>query len=344
MSTTFTPPAPGTYRFSAPNVDQAVTLVRNRLGPNASVVSVKTVAAKGFKRLFVQPRLEIVAEVKAPGHRTDLAEALKEGPIPKPESSARPSPNAKGSDKLGLSNLLMRSGISESAMARLEASPKWPEISLMPLHRALAEASSLLAGFASNIKKSPLSRAAFIGTSGSGRSTALAKAITFEAIETGAKGQVVSIDFERPAHHGQLSAYCEALGVPWARFSGPTEAPQPKGFVYFDTPPLSISNKASNKVLADILSKEKIDQRVLVLNAAYDRSMLRTSYAIGRDLGATHLVFTHLDEVAQCGKLWDFMFEDALEPLFLSTGPSLSGEFDPDVLGSLVRRTLPVSS
>ena len=81
--------------------------------------------------------------------------------------------------------------------------------------------------------------------------------------------------------------------------------------------------------------------RVLVLNAAYDRASLRDAYAAGRDVGATHLVFTHLDEVPQWGKLWDYLFDEAVEPLFLATGPSLTGDCEDDVAGAIVRRTLP---
>jgi flagellar biosynthesis protein FlhF len=80
---------------------------------------------------------------------------------------------------------------------------------------------------------------------------------------------------------------------------------------------------------------------VLVLNAAYDRPSLRDAYSAGKDLGATHLAFTHLDEVSQWGKLWDYLFDEDLEPLFLSTGPSLTGEWEEDVPAAIARRTLP---
>ena len=42
----------------------------------------------------------------------------------------------------------------------------------------------------------------------------------------------------------------------------------------------------------------------------------------------------------QWGRLWDYLFDGALEPLFLATGPSLTGDCEEDVCGALVRRTL----
>jgi flagellar biosynthesis protein FlhF len=45
--------------------------------------------------------------------------------------------------------------------------------------------------------------------------------------------------------------------------------------------------------------------------------------------------------VPQWGKLWDYLFDEDIEPLFLSTGPSLTGDYEEDVPAAIVRRTLP---
>ena len=78
-----------------------------------------------------------------------------------------------------------------------------------------------------------------------------------------------------------------------------------------------------------------------MLNAAYDSATLRAAYTAGRGLGATHLVFTHLDELTHWGKLWDYLIDNSLQPLFLATGPSLTGDCEEDVHSALLRRTLP---
>ena len=79
---------------------------------------------------------------------------------------------------------------------------------------------------------------------------------------------------------------------------------------------------------------------MLVLNLAYDHQTLRLAYAAGRDVGATHVVFSHLDEVQQWGRVWEYLGDSGLEPLFLATGPSLTGDCEEDVLGAVIRRTL----
>jgi flagellar biosynthesis GTPase FlhF len=92
--------------------------------------------------------------------------------------------------------------------------------------------------------------------------------------------------------------------------------------------------------LNQFLDGEKFAGRVLVLNAAYDAEALREAYARGRDFGATHLVCTHLDETPRWGRLWEFLLEGELSPLFLSTGPGLTGELETDVLDRVLSRSL----
>jgi flagellar biosynthesis protein FlhF len=204
----------------------------------------------------------------------------------------------------------------------------------------LAEAGARLRLEADRPAGRPLTRAAFLGAPGVGRTTALCKWLGMEVFRRGRLGHVVSVEFDRPNPPGPLPVFCEALGVPVARFPASTRPAVPGGFVYFDLPGLSTRDPGENKALADFLAREQIDQRVLVLNAAYDHAALRTAYAAGRALGATHLVFTHLDEVPQWGRLWDYLIDGALEPVFFATGPSLTGDCEEDVSSALVRRTL----
>jgi flagellar biosynthesis protein FlhF len=243
---------------------------------------------------------------------------------------------------LGLTGLLRRSGITETALNRLQSGANWNELNTLPLHRALAETSRLLrTQVETRTARPPLSRAAFIGSAGVGRTTALCKWLAQEVFRRARAGHVVSVEFDRPNPLGPLPVFSEALGVPLAHFPCETQAAVPGGFVYFDLPSISVRRPGDNKSIGAFLDREQITERVLVLNAAYDRLSLRDAYAAGRDLGATHLVFSHLDEVPQWGKLWDYLFDEEIEPLFLATGPSLTGDCEEDVPGAIVRRTLP---
>ena len=356
MSDLVPKPAPGScVKFTVKSADEAVTVIRERLGANARVLSVRSIEPKGLKRFFGSPRLEVVAQVDAPVapepvapevelpiNRLATSEISSEPALPSFEpETATPRFNIQHTP-IGLADLLRRSGLTETALHRLQSGSNWREINRLPLHRALAETSRMLRERAeSRAVRAPLSRAAFLGAAGVGRTTALCKWLSVEVFRRARVGHVVTIEFDRPNPLGPLPVFAEALGVPLAHFPCETQAAVPGGFVYFDLPSISIRRPNDNAALCAWLDREEIVERVLVLNAAYDRAALREAYAAGRDLGATHVVFTHLDEVPQWGKLWDYLFDEELEPLFASTGASLTGDCEEDVCGAIARRTLP---
>jgi flagellar biosynthesis protein FlhF len=348
MSTSPQTFAPGTYKFTVQSAEQAVSLIREKLGENARVISVRSIEATGFKKFFTAPRLEVVAQVDAaPVAESSALDRSHKAHESQGTHNSEAAPAAQNRltqfpPSIGLTGLLRRSGITETALNRLQAGANWPELSALPLHRALAETSRLLRTQAEpRTPRPPLSRAAFLGAPGVGRTTALCKWLSVEVFRRSRVGHVVSVEFDRPNPLGPLPVFAEALGVPLAHFPCETQPAVPGGFVYFDLPGISVRRPSDNAAIAAWLDRELVHERVLVLNAAYDRASLREAYAAGRDLGATRLVFTHLDEVPQWGKLWDYLFDESLEPLFLSTGPSLTGDCEDDVAGAIVRRTLP---
>lgn len=364
MSATPSRPAPGTcFKFTVRSAEEAVSAIREKLGQDARVLSVRSVEPKGFRKFFGAPRLEVIAQMSgtpeaAPAPAPVIAsevtkprEAIFDATSSEPAAPESATPASIEDTRarfnirhtpIGLTDLLRRSGLTETALNRLQSGADWREINRLPLHRALAETSRLLRERAeARTARAPLSRAAFIGTPGVGRTTALCKWLSLEVFRRARVGHVVTIEFDRPNPLGPLPVFAEALGVPLAHFPCETQPAVPNGFVYFDLPSISPRRPIDNAALATWLDRERITERVLVLNAAYDRASMRDAYTAGRDLGATHLVFTHLDEVPQWGKLWDFLFDEELEPLFLATGPSLTGDCEEDVSGAIARRTLP---
>jgi flagellar biosynthesis protein FlhF len=334
---------PGTYKFQVKTTGEAVALIREKLGPTARVLSVNAVRATGLLRFFKAPALEVVAQIDAPVTSSGgAAQAPAEVPQPEEQRNRPADPRTANLPLAGLAGLLRRSGLTETALNRLQSRANWNELNNLPLHRALAETSRLLCEHAgSRQPRAPISRAAFLGAPGVGRTTALCKWLSIEVFRRERQGHVVTVEFDQPNALGPLPVFTEALAIPVARFPCGTQRAVDNGFVYFDLPGLSTRREEDNARLAEFLDKEQVAERVLVLNAAYDRPSLRDAYAAGKSLGATHLAFTHMDEVSQWGKLWDYLFDEDLEPLFLSTGPSLTGEWEEDVPGAIARRTLP---
>ncbi len=350
------PTTPGTcFKFTVSSADEAARLIREQLGDQARVLSVRNIAAGGLLGLFSAPRLEVVAQVALPPEPPPPAPAEPKTEVTLPATSgpgtiegaahvSLRSTRSRLTRQQSLATLLRRSGFSESLVARLEDSPAWPGLSRLPLHRALVETGRHLRELAAaQAPAAPLTRAAFLGSPGVGRTTALSKWLGAEVFRRARLGHVITAEFDRPHQAGALTVFCEALGVPLAHFPASTQPATPGGFVYFDLPGMSVRSPGENLALAGFLDREAITQRVLVLNAAYDHVTLRAAYAAGCDLGATHVIFTHLDEVPHWGRLWDYLLDPRLVPLFLGTGPSLTGDCEEDVLDAVSRRTLPVA-
>ncbi|MBI2516364.1 MAG: hypothetical protein HYV95_05555 [Opitutae bacterium] len=356
MSTAQFPTTPGTcFKFTVNSADQAAQLIREKLGDSARVLSVRNVEAGGMFGFLSAPKLEVVAQIvsaepaapalEQPKATVSLNAVSSETAAPGAQVALKASRATLRMPQQSLTTLLRRSGFSEKLLLRLFESPAWLALNEMPLHRALVETGRHLRELAeSRHEPAPLTRAAFLGTPGVGRTTALCKWLANDVFRKARIGHVVTAEFDRPNPTGPLPVFCEALGVPMAHFPASTQPATPGGFVYFDLPGLSLRNPADNAAIAEFLAREQIAQRVLVLNAAYDHAALRAGYAAGRTLGATHVVFTHLDEVTQWGRLWDYLIDGDLQPLFLATGPSLTGDSELDALDAVARRTLPVAA
>lgn len=359
-----------TYKFVVRSAEEAVQTIRERLGENAKVLSVRQVRGQGVGGFFGRTKLEVIAQLpeaepnllpyppeKDGGSVSSRAGALSTSPD-EAEMLARASDYtvARAAASLALRDvptrlpeLLRRSGFSEAMLARLQALPVFAAQEEQPLHHAIPEVGRALRQIVQKRPARPLpSRTAFLGTPGVGRTTALCKWLAREVFSRQRMARVLKAEFDRPNPAEGLAVFCEALGLTLDYFAPGQDdnfvgcTPDETGCsLYADLPGLSLRVPEDNAALAKFLDREKFAGRVLVLNAAYDPAMLRRAYAAGRDLGATHLVFTHLDELEHWGKLWDFLIEGELTPLFLATGPSLTGDCEEAMIDAVLRRTLP---
>lgn len=361
------PQANAIYKLVVRSAEEAVQAIRAQLGEKAKVLSVRQLPGQGLSGLFGRPRLEVIAQLDSgETEETEVASnhPVENAPVPgtleggmqlrrEPQdqlprsqlNSAAPERAATSTPRFP--DLLRRSGFSEALVSRFQA---LPNISAdAPLHRALADfGQALRSGSASRPTRALPSRVAFMGTAGSGRTTALSKWLSQSVFVRGRKGRVIKAEFDRPNLTEGLSVFCEAVGltlehyIPGEPGVRMIEDASAENFVLVDLPALSLQ-AAANASMVRFLDTERIDGRVLVLNALHDLVSLRAAYNAGRSAGATHLVFTHLDELGHWGKLLDFLVDGDVTPLFLATGPSLTGDLETDAVNAVLRKTLPGS-
>ena len=353
------PPEPTRYRLVVGSAAEAVTLVRERFGEAARVISVRQLEAGGLKRFLQKPRLEVIVEV-GPAPEPELprssrnneaasAEARGDDPAPKPPEAARAgvspaSPASASSPALPRREfaLLRATGLDEVLLARVRADHPTLDWNNTPIPEALAILGGWLRRSYDAIPRRPAgNRRVFFGSCGAGKTTALCKALALDVFVRGRSVAVLKLDGDQPNASDGLAAFCDVLGAPLLRSAAEVEEFDDKTLLYLDVPGVALDAHAEHARLAQTLDALRIDTRVLVVNATCESEVIQEMWELGRVCGATHVVFTHGDEVRRPGKLWRFVLHGGLRPLFFTAGPSPAGEVEEDVFSALLARTFP---
>ena len=348
------------YRFVVSSADEAATAIREKLGEKAKVLSVRQIEGEGLARFLRAPKLEVIAHLPA---EEPASEPVPEFHLPEDADPATLAPPLTGKDKIPpapagsgavgavpassaepeesrLMHMLKRAGLPESFLLRFSQEPDWQRLQTMPLSSAFPRAVlHLRQALPKRTLPTAARRVAFFGSPGSGATTALCKQLAVEVFMRNRTACVMKIDGEDPNSTEGLAMYCEALGIPLLRSTSEMLKVDDEMIVYFDVPGM-ISTAKSRAHLQKAMTDLGISSRVLVVNAAYERQLIKHFYQQSVSLGATHVVFTHLDELLHYGKLWEFVLDAGLVPLFASTGPNLADDCERDIVGLLVNKTL----
>ncbi|MCS7008686.1 MAG: hypothetical protein N2035_00290 [Chthoniobacterales bacterium] len=393
------------YRFIVSSAQEAANAIREKLGPNARVLSVRQIEGEGLDRFLKSPKLEVIAHIPpesvssqqlpsvSPSHDSGDA-ALKlpskdisTSPIPSnnlpleypknipvssqlqsshnlssssppilpqvseaqsasvssqnPQTSkVIPPASQKSRGESVLNRILIRAGLPESFLLRFSEDREWRELEELPIANAFPRAVIYLRkAIPQRSIPAATRRVAFFGSPGAGATTALCKQLASEVFLRNRRACVMKLDGDEPNSTEALATYCEALGIPLLRSPAELLEVPAETTVYFDIPGCT-NNEKNRSRLRKILTDLAIETRVLVINAAYERQLIQHFYQHSTELAATHVVFTHLDELHHYGKLWEFMLDPGLSPLFGSTGPNLAGDCERDLASFLVRKTL----
>jgi flagellar biosynthesis protein FlhF len=123
-----------------------------------------------------------------------------------------------------------------------------------------------------------------------------------------------------------LSVICEILGVPLERFQ-PAPAAADPGMLFIDLPGVNPADPVALATLAAQISQVPNAQVHLVLNGAYETSLLLAQVRAFAALPIADLIVTHLDEELRWGKLWNLVFGTNCRLRFLSAGQNIPGDF-----------------
>jgi len=365
------------YRFTVKSAEEAIRIIKERLGPEAEVLSVTQLDGQGLSRFLNSPKLEIIAMI--PEQEEPVSEKIEEVSQESEEPSKEPvAPSVSydpieqdlklGMDKpsveprlhknpfgeipegslqnkeMGVWHLLRKAGFADNLLNSLRYTTRDDTLETMPLPLALAEISQRLRKQYKDLDPISLTgRIAFLGTPGVGKTTALCKRLAQDVFISQKKIQVLKIDSENPNPDDGLSVFCDVLGVPLLR-DPIDEALIPESEVlYLDLPGTSLRNQTEWQTMKNRLDQLHVETRVLVIHSCYESDSIHSAYELGKNMGATHIVLTHVDELSNVTKLWPFILRGGLTPFFISKGQSITSDYADDILNELSGMTFPAS-
>lgn len=174
-----------------------------------------------------------------------------------------------------------------------------------------------------------------------GKTSALSKALSADVFINGLEPVVLKVDGSVPNSSDGLEAFCEIMGAPLYRSLDEIEERSDRKPIYADLPGLNLGDADAVDSCRELLDEMGADERILVVNAAYETESISDALLAGNRMGATHVVFTHLDETRKAGKLWKFALGKSVRPLFFSHGPNPAGDYTMDPFSYLLEKTFP---
>jgi len=171
--------------------------------------------------------------------------------------------------------------------------------------------------------------AAFVGATGVGKTTNLAKLAAYYAVRERVRVALITADTYRVAAPEQLRVYANIIGLPMAVANDPAEmAAAVKGFrgydlVLVDTAGGSQFNMKQILELKEILAAAQPDEVVLVAGANTQLEELHNVVASFKCLGPGSIFFSKLDETRRFGVLLSLAAEVNLPLSYLSIGQNV---------------------
>jgi flagellar biosynthesis protein FlhF len=356
------------YRILVKSPEEALKVIRKKFGDKAKVLSVKQVEGEGLAKFLSSPKLEIILTVANgdPTIQETLKTASREGVSveehQQPDSQVAASSSETAEKNKAISRphldvtigngfgdsisslspavgdssvygLLKRAGFDEGLLAALQDSPEMEGLDALPTSHALAEVSHWLKKRFDGIKPRPTSsRTAFLGTPGTGKTTALCKILAHSAFFENHTTHVFKLDQAIPNPDDALRIFCESLGIHLYRDRAVLPTFPSGELLYVDTPGIPLNDNKGWSDLGRELDELGVATRVLVLNATYDAQILKSTLDAAVSCRPTHLIFTHLDELQNSAKLWPFVFSKEVSTLMFCHGQNITSDYTRDNL------------
>ena len=352
------------YRLVVRSAEEAVRVIREKLGESARVLSVRQVGGEGLRKFISSPKLEVIAELPIEDESNivgigngklsgvgnlEVANAKSEVLVKEKSQIDNKSvkeqtgetPNKDSSDSNSI-EILKKAGFDDQLLSVIETWSNWSDIKNLSLADTLKE---ITVGLSDRFKlndSNPLQeKIAIIGAPGVGKTTTLCKFLAHDVFMNKKAPNVLKIENGVPNPDDALRIFCEVIGVTLFREANKVPSSSDMSPLYLDLPGLSLGLNEEWVSAKEVLDSLNIKTRVLVLNAAYDKQIINKTINQGQLIEATHLAFTHFDEISNSTKLWPILLRNQFTPLCICNGQNVTGDFTTHVLNQMIAKTFP---
>jgi flagellar biosynthesis protein FlhF len=261
---------------------------------SASAAGSRQIEARSFPRSAVSPATAWIPNPEFQGLQESLVDMEVE-----PALAAEAIGAAYGEFRLAYKQ--------ESPAESLANEPGERETAL--LARNLAERIRVTGGI--RLRPGRPTTVALVGPTGVGKTTSLAKLAALAKIQQGKKVGIISADSFRMGANEQLELFGRTAGIPVKPVFSPADVAQAQrefadfDLILVDTAGRSHTHKEMWRELQGLLHCLAPDEIHLVLSGPTRMRELWHQYGLYRDLGASSIIFTKLDECLSLGCLYN---------------------------------------
>jgi flagellar biosynthesis protein FlhF len=323
-------------RYLAKDMNEAMTLIRYELGRDAVIISSRWIRKKGIKNLFKKKVLEVTAAAQAPsgypssaGSRSRELEKevreLKEMVSLLMEEKKKSSAGEERFSSM-IKQHFERMDLDDDIMKDFFRFCRKPENQPLTLQRIGGYFKNRLKGSLADIEKTGERVWAFIGPTGVGKTTTIAKLAALEALKNRKKVGLVTTDTFRIGAVEQLKTYADILHIPLEVVT--TEEEMAKAMKRLkDCDRILIDSTGRNSRAKEQLQETKnllrpIPDRsnILVVSAATRRMDLELILKNYKEIGYDYVLLTKLDETQCYGSILNISYYSGKPLCYLTTG------------------------
>lgn len=349
-------------KYIADTISEALNMIKLELGPEAIIVSRRNVKRKGIMGSFLPKRLEITAAIddyikKEPEKvervepvrdiesKTEGANELNEVKEMLQKLVDDKEKDAKKEKKTGIRKLLLERDVSEDVITFLSSSArkkeKYKSAARLPDSALIDEIKDIIT--VSNVNDGRIH--VFIGPTGVGKTTTIAKIAALEALNTRKKVGLITIDTYRIGAVEQLKIYADILGLPFEVINNMDDVERSMNnlkdcdSIFIDTTGRSIKNVMQLSEIKFYLDRIKPDIIYLAISMTtkyHDMLQIIKGFST---MDYNRIVLTKFDETTTYGSLLNVACNTKVPLCYITIGQNVPDDIkvaDKDKLLDLV--------